>query len=184
MGKTIAQKIFAAHTRDNPSPGNVVLDLDVVMCHEITTPIAINDLVARGMDRVFDPDKIKVVIDHVTPSKDTKTATQAKILRDWAHRQKIRDFFDIGANGVCHALFPGKGFHPARLHGDHGRLPHLHPWRLRGLRRRGGHHRPGGRHPQGGLFLPDPGDPAGQHHRQAAPGSLRQGRDPAGSSRS
>jgi len=110
MGKTIAQKIFAAHTRDNPSPGNVVLDLDVVMCHEITTPIAINDLVARGLDRVFDPDRIKVVIDHVTPSKDTKTATQAKILRDWAHRQQIRDFFDVGANGVCHALFPEKGF--------------------------------------------------------------------------
>ncbi|MDA8417803.1 MAG: 3-isopropylmalate dehydratase large subunit, partial [Desulfobacteraceae bacterium] len=37
-------------------------------------------------------------------------ATQAKILRDWARRHAIRDFFDIGANGVCHALFPEKGF--------------------------------------------------------------------------
>ena len=35
---------------------------------------------------------------------------QAKILRDWAKRHKIKDFFDIGANGVCHALFPEKGF--------------------------------------------------------------------------
>ncbi|MBU0729548.1 MAG: 3-isopropylmalate dehydratase large subunit [Proteobacteria bacterium] len=110
MGKTITQKIFDAHLRDNPSPENVVLDLDVVMCHEITTPIAINDLVARGMDRVFDSSKIKAVVDHVTPSKDTKTATQAKILRDWARRHQIRDFFDIGSNGVCHALFPEKGF--------------------------------------------------------------------------
>jgi 3-isopropylmalate/(R)-2-methylmalate dehydratase large subunit len=110
MGKTIAQKIFEAHTRDIPTPGNVVLDLDVVMCHEITTPIAINDLMERGMDRVFDPEKIKVVIDHVTPSKDSKTATQAKIIRDWARRQNIPDFFDVGDNGVCHALFPEKGF--------------------------------------------------------------------------
>ncbi|MBU0481084.1 MAG: 3-isopropylmalate dehydratase large subunit [Proteobacteria bacterium] len=110
MGRTITQKIFAAHTRDNPTPDNVVLDIDVVMCHEITTPIAINDLAARGMDKVFDPAKIKVVIDHVTPSKDSKTATQAKILRDWARRQSIKDFFDIGQNGVCHALFPEKGF--------------------------------------------------------------------------
>ena len=110
MGKTIAEKIFAAHRRDNPSGENVVLDLDVVMCHEITTPIAINDLVERGLDRVFDPTKIKAVIDHVTPSKDSKTATQAKILRDWAQRHNIKDFFDIGANGVCHALFPEKGF--------------------------------------------------------------------------
>jgi 3-isopropylmalate/(R)-2-methylmalate dehydratase large subunit len=62
------------------------------------------------MDRVFDPAKIKAVIDHVTPAKDSKTAMQGKILRDWARRHKILDFFDIGANGVCHALFPEKGF--------------------------------------------------------------------------
>jgi len=110
MGKTITEKIFAAHLRDQPSAENVVLDVDVVMCHEITTPIAINDLVERGMDRVFDRTKIKAVIDHVTPSKDSKTATQAKILRGWARRHEITDFFDIGANGVCHALFPEKGF--------------------------------------------------------------------------
>ncbi len=110
MGKTIAEKIFAAHLRDTPTPENVILDIDVVMCHEITTPIAITDLEARGMDRVFDTSKIKAVIDHVTPSKDSKTATQGKIIRDWARRHKIVDFFDIGANGVCHALFPEKGF--------------------------------------------------------------------------
>ena len=110
MGQTIAEKIFAAHLRDTPTPENMVLDIDVVMCHEITTPIAIVDLMDKGMDRVFDPDKIKAVIDHVTPPKDSKTATQAKIMRDWARRHKIKDFFDIGRNGVCHALFPEKGF--------------------------------------------------------------------------
>jgi 3-isopropylmalate/(R)-2-methylmalate dehydratase large subunit len=110
MGKTIAEKIFAAHLRDTPSPGNAVLDIDVVLCHEITTPIAINDLVGQGKDRVYDPAKIKAVIDHVTPAKDSKTATQGKILRDWARRNNIQDFFDVGANGVCHALFPEKGF--------------------------------------------------------------------------
>jgi 3-isopropylmalate/(R)-2-methylmalate dehydratase large subunit len=110
MGKTIAQKIFASHLKDTPSPENMVLDLDVVMCHEITTPIAILDLMDKGMDRVFNPSKIKAVIDHVTPAKDSKTAMQGKIMRDWAKRHKIVDFFDIGKNGVCHALFPEKGF--------------------------------------------------------------------------
>jgi 3-isopropylmalate/(R)-2-methylmalate dehydratase large subunit len=110
MGKTIAEKIFAAHLRDTPSPENMVLNLDVVMCHEITTPIAIMDLVEKGMDKVFDAKKIKAVIDHVTPAKDSKTATQGKIMRDWAKRHAIADFFDVGANGVCHALFPEKGF--------------------------------------------------------------------------
>jgi 3-isopropylmalate/(R)-2-methylmalate dehydratase large subunit len=110
MAKTIAEKIFAAHLRDQPTEDNVILDLDVVMCHEITTPIAIMDLLEKGMDEVFDPGKIKAVIDHVTPAKDSKTATQGKIMRDWAKRHKIKDFFDIGENGVCHALFPEKGF--------------------------------------------------------------------------
>ena len=110
MGKTLAQKIFDAHLIDTPAEGVSVLSLDRVFCHEITTPIAINDLVARGKDRVFDPTKIKAVIDHVTPSKDSKTAEQAKTLRDWARRNDIKDFFDIGENGVCHAIFPEKGF--------------------------------------------------------------------------
>ena len=80
------------------------------MCHEITTPIAIADLEWRNKDRVFDPTKIKAVIDHVTPAKDSKSALQGKIMRDWAARHGIKDFFDVGRNGVCHALFPEKGF--------------------------------------------------------------------------
>ena len=110
MGRTLTEKRFDAHRIDELDGGIHVLRLDAVFCHEITTPIAINDLVSRGKDRVFDPDKIKVVIDHVTPSKDTKTAIQAKTLREWARRNKIKDFFDVGRNGVCHAIFPEKGF--------------------------------------------------------------------------
>ncbi len=110
MGQTITEKIFAAHLRDTPTPSNMVLDIDVILCHEITTPIAIMDLMEKGMDRVCDPSRIKAVIDHVTPPKDSKTAMQAKIMREWARRHNIKDFFDIGRNGVCHALFPEKGF--------------------------------------------------------------------------
>ena len=110
MGKTIAQKIFESHMVERPFEGTNILKLDRVFCHEITTPIAINDLVERGKDRVFDATKIKAVIDHVTPAKDSKCAMQEKILREWAKRNDIKDFFDIGANGVCHAIFPEKGF--------------------------------------------------------------------------
>lgn len=110
MAKTIAEKIFESHLVDKPFEDVWVLKLDAVFCHEITTPIAITDLMARGKDRVFDLTKIKAVIDHVTPAKDSKTAEQGKILREWARRHNIKDFFDIGRNGVCHALFPEKGF--------------------------------------------------------------------------
>jgi 3-isopropylmalate/(R)-2-methylmalate dehydratase large subunit len=110
MGKTLAEKIFDAHLVDRPFNEAYVLKLDAVFCHEITTPIAIADLVAKKMDKVFDPARIKAVIDHVTPAKDSKTAEQGKMMREWAARQGIKDFFDIGRNGVCHALFPEKGF--------------------------------------------------------------------------
>jgi 3-isopropylmalate/(R)-2-methylmalate dehydratase large subunit len=110
MGLTIAEKIFDSHRVDSPSKNIHVLKLDAVFCHEITTPIAINNLVDNGKDRVFDSTKIKAVIDHVTPAKDSNTAMQGKILREWARRHDIKDFFDIGKNGVCHAIFPEKGF--------------------------------------------------------------------------
>jgi 3-isopropylmalate/(R)-2-methylmalate dehydratase large subunit len=110
MGKTLAEKIFAAHVADRPFGDTWVLTLDRVFCHEITTPIAVNDLVSKNLDKVFDPSKIKAVIDHVTPAKDSKTACQGQILREWARRHNIKDFFDIGRNGVCHAIFPEKGF--------------------------------------------------------------------------
>ncbi|MDR1250070.1 MAG: 3-isopropylmalate dehydratase large subunit [Treponema sp.] len=110
MGKTLAEKIFDAHVADRPFGDTWALRLDRVFCHEITTPIAINDLAGKNLDRVFDRTKIKAVIDHVSPAKDSKTAAQGKILRDWARRHGIDDFFDIGRNGVCHAIFPEKGF--------------------------------------------------------------------------
>ncbi|MBF0224915.1 MAG: 3-isopropylmalate dehydratase large subunit [Desulfobacterales bacterium] len=109
MGKTIAEKIFESHFVDNPSGDIHVIKLDAVFCHEITTPIAILDLVEKGKDKVFDPKKIKAVIDHVTPAKDSQSAAQGKILREWSKRHGI-EFFDIGRNGVCHAIFPENGF--------------------------------------------------------------------------
>lgn len=110
MGRSIAQKIFDDHRVDSPGTDVHVIRLDAVFCHEITTPPAIVDLMKRDKDRVFDASRIKVVIDHVSPAKDSKTALQGKILREWVRRHGIADFFDIGANGVCHALFPEKGF--------------------------------------------------------------------------
>jgi 3-isopropylmalate/(R)-2-methylmalate dehydratase large subunit len=110
MGQTVAEKIFETHVVDRPAEDVWVIRLDAVLCHEITTPTAILDLMSLGKDRVFDPSRIKAVIDHVSPAKDSNTATQGKVLREWARRHRITDFFDIGRNGVCHALFPEKGF--------------------------------------------------------------------------
>ena len=85
--RTIAEKIFDEHIIDDSYGDTKIIKLDRVFAHEITTPTALKDLEAKGMDKVFDPEKIKVVIDHVTPSTNTLSAIQSKVLRDWANNK-------------------------------------------------------------------------------------------------
>ena len=108
MNRTLTQKIFDTHLLNRPSPEVYALRMDMVMCHEITTPPAILDIQEKWGDRVFDPQKIVALIDHVSPAKDSATALQQKVIREWANRHGIK-FYDIGRSGVCHALLPEQG---------------------------------------------------------------------------
>ena len=109
MRRTLTQKIFDSHLIDRPSAEVYALRLDIVMCHEITTPPAILDIQEKWGDRVFDPQKIVALIDHVSPAKDSATALQQKVIREWANRHRIK-FYDIGRSGICHALLPEQGY--------------------------------------------------------------------------
>jgi 3-isopropylmalate/(R)-2-methylmalate dehydratase large subunit len=84
-------------------------NIDVVMCHDVTTPPAISMLVAKGIDRVFDPDKIVVTPDHFQPAKDVQSAGLHKRLDEWARRHGIKHYYKLGRAGVCHALLPEQG---------------------------------------------------------------------------
>ena len=108
-GKTAFQKIVDSHTVKTLPDGRMVLRLDWVWCHEITTPNAILDSRIRGCDAVFDPNKVKTMIDHVNPAKDTASALQGQIVRNWSKEHGI-EFLDVGRNGVCHAIIPEKGW--------------------------------------------------------------------------
>jgi 3-isopropylmalate/(R)-2-methylmalate dehydratase large subunit len=111
MGMTITEKILAkASGQAQVAPGQLVdANIDVVMCHDVTTPPAISMLAERGIDRVFDPDKIVVTPDHFQPAKDVKSAELHKRLDDWAKRHKIKHYYKLGRAGVCHALLPEQG---------------------------------------------------------------------------
>ncbi len=109
MGKTLVEKIFSDHLVNQPFSETYALRLDLVMCHEITTPPAILDIQERWEDKVFDPERIVALIDHVSPAKDSATAFQQKVIREWAKRHGIK-FYDVGHNGVCHALLPEQGY--------------------------------------------------------------------------
>ena len=110
-GMTMTQKILAAHSGQKSVQSGQIINakLDVVMCHDVTTPAATSMLAQQGMDRVFDPDKIVVTPDHFQPAKDIASAELHKRLDTWARRMKIRHYYPVGRAGVCHALLPEQG---------------------------------------------------------------------------
>ncbi len=111
MVMTITEKILArAAGKDKVEPGQLVdAKIDIVLCIDVTTPPAISMLEEKGIDKVFDREKIVVTPDHFQPAKDIKSAELHKRLDDWAKRHKIKYYYKIGRAGVCHALLPEQG---------------------------------------------------------------------------
>ena len=111
MGMTMTQKILAKHAGlDKVEVGQLIeAKLDLVLGNDITTPVAITEFEKAGFTQVFDKDKIAIVLDHYTPCKDIKSAQLCKQAREFAHKHRITNFFDVGQMGVEHALLPEKG---------------------------------------------------------------------------
>jgi 3-isopropylmalate/(R)-2-methylmalate dehydratase large subunit len=111
MSMTITEKILArASGKKTVKAGELVnAKIDLVMCHEVTTPAAISMLIEKGIDKVFDRNKIVVTPDHFQPAKDIKSAELHKRLDEWARRSKIKYYYKLGKAGVCHALLPEQG---------------------------------------------------------------------------
>ena len=111
MAMTMTQKILAAHAGlDSVTPGQLIqAKLDIVLGNDITTPVAINEFNKNGFNRVFDKDKIAIVLDHFVPNKDIKAAEQSKQCREFACQHCVSHFYDVGKMGIEHALLPEQG---------------------------------------------------------------------------
>lgn len=111
MGMTMTQKILAAHAGLNTVKAGQLIKakLDLVLGNDITSPVAINEFEKAGFDQIFHKDKIALVMDHFTPNKDIKAATQCKQCRTFAQSFEISNYFDVGDMGIEHALLPEKG---------------------------------------------------------------------------
>ena len=108
---TITQKILAAHAGvEKVEAGELIMvKTDLVLGNDITSPVAINEFEKYGFDKVFDKEKIALVMDHFAPNKDIKAAEQCKQCRDFANKYDISNYYDVGDMGVEHALLPEKG---------------------------------------------------------------------------
>lgn len=112
MKQTITEKILAAHCgRDHVSPGELInAEIDLIMCHDVTTTPAIDMMKENGISKVFDPEKVVIMPDHFVPNKDIKSAEMIRKIRIWAEEMGIEKFYDLGRHGVCHALLPEQGY--------------------------------------------------------------------------
>ncbi len=110
MGMTMTQKILAAHAGlPSVTAGQLIeAQLDLTLANDITAPVAIREM-EKACGHVLHPDKVALVMDHFTPNKDIKAACQVKCTREFADRERIEHFFDVGRMGIEHALLPEQG---------------------------------------------------------------------------
>ncbi len=111
MGMTMTQKILAAAAGlDKVEAGQLIeANLDLVLGNDITSPVAIKEMEKMKVNGVFDKDKIALVPDHFVPNKDIKSAQHCKCVREFARRNEITNYFEVGQMGIEHALLPEKG---------------------------------------------------------------------------
>ena len=111
MGMTMTQKILAAHAGlEKVEAGQLIeADLDLVLGNDITSPVAIKEMEKMNVSGVFDKDKIALVPDHFVPNKDIKSAEHCKCVREFAYRNEITNYFEVGEMGIEHALLPESG---------------------------------------------------------------------------
>ena len=108
---TKTQKIHAAPAgHEKVEAGQLIkCKLDMVLGNAVTTPVAINEFEKAGFTSVFDTTKISMVMDHFTPNKDIKSATNSLQCRTFAGKYNIKNYYDVGEMGIEHALLPEKG---------------------------------------------------------------------------
>lgn len=109
MGSTIAEKILAAKSgRSNVAPGEIVEAYpDLVMSHTATwRSVAVMERV--GATKLFDPERLAIVLDHIAPAKTEKNAADHKVCRSFAAKHGIRKFYDVDA-GIAHLVLMEAG---------------------------------------------------------------------------
>jgi 3-isopropylmalate/(R)-2-methylmalate dehydratase large subunit len=107
-GKTIAEKVLSAHAGTDSRAGDIVVaDVDFVMGQDGTSPLAIKALERMGVEKVFDPEKVALVIDHSSPSPLEGVSALHTMMREFGRRTGAK-VYDVGC-GVCHQLIPEQG---------------------------------------------------------------------------
>jgi 3-isopropylmalate/(R)-2-methylmalate dehydratase large subunit len=102
----IIEKILAkASDRRDVNPGEIIeANIDKVMANDITAPLAVKAFKEMGGKKVWDKERIILVLDHLVPANRDRSAELHMLLRKFVREQKIKHFYDVGRGGVCHQI--------------------------------------------------------------------------------
>jgi len=106
----ITEKILAhASGKTKVQSGEIVdANVDMVMVHDLTGPLAVEAFQRIGIAQVWNNKKIVIILDHQVPAESVKAAELHKTMRKFAKEQNIR-LYDVGKGGICHQVMPEKG---------------------------------------------------------------------------
>ncbi len=112
MGMTFAEKVLAKKAGlSSVKPGDIVtVEPDRAMSHDNAAPIS-KIFKSIGVEKVWNPEKIVIILDHAVPAPTDKHAKNHKDIRKFVAEQGIKYFYDVNSDGgVCHQLFCEEGF--------------------------------------------------------------------------
>ncbi|MCK4613677.1 MAG: 3-isopropylmalate dehydratase large subunit, partial [Thermoplasmata archaeon] len=108
MGKTISEKILSRASGSDAHAGDIVeAHVDKAMSHD-NTALIYKAFKSIGVEKVWDPDRIVIPLDHRAPANLIEVAEAHKVIREFVRYQKIRNFYDIKM-GICHQIMPELG---------------------------------------------------------------------------
>ena len=108
MGKTISEKIFSLASGKDSYAGDIVIaKVDAAMAHDGTALLAIEAFKEMKGQKLWDPTKVALVIDHVAPSANENFSKVHKVMREFAYKYGAK-IYDVGS-GICHQLMVESG---------------------------------------------------------------------------
>jgi 3-isopropylmalate/(R)-2-methylmalate dehydratase large subunit len=111
MGQTIVEKVLAAHSDEEEITAGEILRCrpDLVLAHDLSVPLAIEVFREIGVGKVTNPEKLVFVQDHFQPAKDVDSAHLGAATREFALKQGVKNYYEVGWGGICHNVIIEKG---------------------------------------------------------------------------
>ncbi len=104
MGHTLAEAILSRAAGRPVRAGEfATCRVDLCLVHDIFASTLFDTLERLGIRRLWDPDRVAVVLDHFSPPPSAAVASLHRRIREGARRFAVRHFFDTG-QGICHQL--------------------------------------------------------------------------------